>query len=264
MVEDRDQPVYVSSGIPLHMLHIFFDQVLQNLEEELRFIEAREGFAESPLMGYREDYSQYVPRGHYTASRRLEDYFRAMMWLGRLTFLLNGGEPDGPSETCLVSEERARLMTVSALLTVSDLEDAGPEGEALLGKWKRIYELTAFFAGFVEPVPRVYAELNATLEMARRGLEEYGVLDGEIEGRFRNACSVMARLEAIAEGELAEVPMSREDAEFLKDFAFRLEATICWGGETTEGLETSLIADVHTTRTAALSWKRHPATWTYA
>ena len=545
-LEGWDQPVYVSSGIPLHMLHIFFDQVLQNLEEdyffhdlkeicshlyeknlergntlnagyfavplsfldsgfqpdpsvagtleqELRLIEAHEGFAESPLMGYREDYSQYVPRGHYTASRRLEDYFRAMMWLGRLTFLLNGGEPNGPSEIYLVSEERARLMTVSALLTVSDLQEQGPDGGALLEKWKRIYELTAFFAGFaddlslpeyssaaasvggtvipseeaesrdfyirfrdhvndefagpsiysgtgglvsmpdgdgdfdtgdlqqafetttgfrfmgqrytpdgeilgklvfpavgpddaggrrfmptgldvaaafgspaaadileeqgdfdyafyadslramsgmidgysaeewhatlymswlhclyllleergagypdfmqtdawdvhtlssflaswamlrhdtilyakqsytmeagcapgphgeavpsagfVEPVPAVYAQLNATLEMARRGLEEYGVLDGEIEGRFRNACSVMARLEAIAEGELADVPMSREDAEFLKDFASHLESSICWGGETTEGLETSLIADVHTDQNSGL------------
>jgi hypothetical protein len=101
-------------------------------------------------------------------------------------------------------------------------------------------------AGFVEPLPEVYAELNATLEMARRGLEYYGVLDGSIDGRFRNACSVMTRLQDIAERELAGEPITTEDADFLKSIAAYLESAICWDGNTTEGLETSLIADVHT------------------
>ncbi len=33
-----------------------------------------------------EDYSQYIPRGHYTRSDDLKMYFKAMMWYGRLTF----------------------------------------------------------------------------------------------------------------------------------------------------------------------------------
>ncbi len=33
-LSDTDLPVYVSSGIPLHMLHIFFDQILQQVETE--------------------------------------------------------------------------------------------------------------------------------------------------------------------------------------------------------------------------------------
>jgi len=33
---------------------------------------------------YQEDYSQYVPRGHYTQSEALKRYFKAMMWLGRI------------------------------------------------------------------------------------------------------------------------------------------------------------------------------------
>ena len=33
-----------------------------------------------------EDYSQYIPRGHYTRSEDLKTYFKAMMWYGRLTF----------------------------------------------------------------------------------------------------------------------------------------------------------------------------------
>ena len=35
-----------------------------------------------------EDYSQYIPRGHYTRSEELKKYFKAMMWYGRLTFRL--------------------------------------------------------------------------------------------------------------------------------------------------------------------------------
>ncbi|MEN8209850.1 MAG: DUF3160 domain-containing protein, partial [Candidatus Fermentibacteria bacterium] len=101
-------------------------------------------------------------------------------------------------------------------------------------------------AGFVEPVPEVYAELHATLQMAQRGLREYGVLDSAIEGRFRNACSIMTRLQDIAERELAGSMITSEDADFLKGFAGSLESAIAWGAETTEGLETSLIADVHT------------------
>lgn len=35
---------------------------------------------------YNEDFSQYVPRGHYTQSPALKRYFRASMWLGRIVF----------------------------------------------------------------------------------------------------------------------------------------------------------------------------------
>jgi len=39
------------------------------------------------LPGYDEDFSQYRPRGSYASSDLLRRYFRAMMWLGRITFL---------------------------------------------------------------------------------------------------------------------------------------------------------------------------------
>jgi hypothetical protein len=45
---------------------------------ELRLIETHAGFERSPLFVYREDYSQYVPRGHYTRSVALQRYFKAM------------------------------------------------------------------------------------------------------------------------------------------------------------------------------------------
>lgn len=39
------------------------------------------------LPGLDEDFSQYKPRGHYAGEPLLEPYFRAMMWMGRVTFL---------------------------------------------------------------------------------------------------------------------------------------------------------------------------------
>jgi hypothetical protein len=42
-----------------------------------------------------EDFSQYVPRGHYTDSEELKRYFRTMMWLGRTDFRLLETQSDG-------------------------------------------------------------------------------------------------------------------------------------------------------------------------
>ncbi|MCD4706800.1 MAG: DUF3160 domain-containing protein [Candidatus Sabulitectum sp.] len=539
LLDGRDQPIFVSSGIPLHMLHIFFDQILQQVETdhlypdlllicrelyqsnlnrnntlnaaffavpltfldedfephssiaekvsaEVSLMEAHQGFNPSPVFGYKEDYSQYVPRGHYTASEELENYFMAMMYMGRITFLLTGGDPYGPDEIFLVSEETAEEMTEAALLVVSDLNTIEIDDAPLKEKWQRIYEITAFFAGFaddlsasqyqaaaenvagervdspiirtqdfcddfklfiaenfagpsiysgtgasvimpdasgefdpedfqvllakttgfrffgqrytpdsemlgkfvfpnisrnpqgrqrfmpsgldvaasfrcqaaldileedgtmlygnypdtlaamqemvdnyteedwhatlymcwlhslrllsapreegypdfmqtdawdrctlstflaswamlrhdtilyakqsytaeagccpptdqpvpsagfVEPVPEVYAELRATLQMARKGLEHYDISDDRLSMQFERAESLLGTLQSIAERELAGEMLTESDADFLKGFAEALEATISWGEITDEGLETSLIADVHT------------------
>ncbi len=535
---DWEVPVYVSSGVPLHLLHIFFDQMLQTIEEEhiyddlagmcsllygsalergngmgaaffavplsvldpsfepdpsvadaveaeLALMDAHEGFETSPVLGYREDYSQYVPRGHYTASDRLERYFVAMMWLGRLTLLLKGGEPFGRAAPYLVPEEAAIGMTATALETVSDLHVLEMDGEPLVDVWRRIYETTAFFAGFaddlsvteygsvaravtggsattglvrergfwtafrdsvaalypgpaiysgtgqqvsmpdveggfdpgdlsealaktvgfrllgqrytpdsdvmgslvfpavgrtpdggqrfmpsgldvaavlgsdvargilesrgemefehyadslssltsmveaygpvdwheslymcwlhclhllagprgegypdfmrtdawerhtlgtmlaswamlrhdtilyakqsytmqagcapgpapapsaglVEPVPEVYAELVATLRMARSGIDDLGYMDEQSDARFQRAIDLVSTLQDIAERELAGEPLTDRDTDFLEGFASTLEYCISWDGETEEGLETSLVADVHT------------------
>jgi hypothetical protein len=41
------------------------------------------------------DFSQFLPRGHYTASDELKRYFRAMIWLGRLDLRIIDTKPDG-------------------------------------------------------------------------------------------------------------------------------------------------------------------------
>ncbi len=116
---------------------------------ELKLIEAHAGPAPSPIFGYIEDYTQYTVRGHYTKSEALGDYFKAMMWYGRMPFLLKGpaGQP-----------EPGRDQTRSALLMVSALTTA--RGGTALATWEKIYQPSAFFVGVSDDLTvREYGEL---------------------------------------------------------------------------------------------------------
>jgi len=137
--------------------------------QEIRLIEAHRGFAMSPIFGYKEDYSQYVPRGHYTRSAKLKRYFKAMMWLGRMTFLLKGNnETIGDA---LVPEAVANRQTIQALLLSRDLTG----DKELLAKWERIYTVTAFFVGLADDLTIYdYAEAYP----ASNGIASKAVLDG--------------------------------------------------------------------------------------
>ncbi|RLG31260.1 dTDP-glucose 4,6-dehydratase [Methanosarcinales archaeon] len=123
--------------------------VRDDVEAELKLIEAHSGFAGSPIFIYKEDYSQYVPRGHYTRSEKLKNYFRAFMWYGRTSMLLKGSDaiPPGTADPYdpvgLISQYDARIQTTGACLIASEF---AADGE-LMGKWDRIYSVTAFYVG---------------------------------------------------------------------------------------------------------------------
>lgn len=76
------------------------------------------------------DFSQFTPRGHYNKSfytpdgeRTLENYFRAMMWLGRIDFLLTA-PPENPWELNWTDDE-LRRMQLGALLCNEVLSTCG-------------------------------------------------------------------------------------------------------------------------------------------
>lgn len=119
------------------------------VEKELARIEAHEGFAPSDLFIYQEDYSQYVPRGHYTRSEALERYFKALMWYGRMSFLLKGSESWGPLGEALVSVEDARIQTLQAVLLVQALHSEVGARTAM-EIWDRLYAVTAFYVGLAD------------------------------------------------------------------------------------------------------------------
>lgn len=131
------------------------EYVKKDVEQELALIGEHKGFEDSPLFIYKEDYSQYVPRGHYTRSEKLKNYFKGVMWYGRLAFLLKGGKPYGPAATYLVSEEEAKIQTMSAVLIASKFA----ENKDLMVKWGRIYGVTAFYVGLSDDLgPYEYLE----------------------------------------------------------------------------------------------------------
>lgn len=105
-------------------------------EQELSLISAHQGISLSPIMdasplrsnGTRgEDYSQYIPRGHYTRNETFETFFKTMTWYGRMAFAL----PDYED-------------TRQALLIIKALSQADREGMKL---WEKLYEPTVFFVG---------------------------------------------------------------------------------------------------------------------
>jgi len=72
-------------------------EVSELVNGELTLIDAHKGKGCSPIFGYYEDYSQYVPRGHYTRSDEFKKYFRSMMWYGRMMYRL---KPEGSMMNC--------------------------------------------------------------------------------------------------------------------------------------------------------------------
>ena len=117
---------------------------------ELARIEAHQGFAASNIFIYEEDYSQYVPRGHYTRSEQLKRYFKTMMWYGRMAFLIKGSENWGPMGEALVSVYDARIQTLQAFLLATSLNNIRIGERTGLDIWDRLYTVTAFYVGLAD------------------------------------------------------------------------------------------------------------------
>lgn len=80
----------------------------------------------SEVSGQYEDYTQYIPRGYYEGDTKLEQYFKAMMWYGRMHFLQEDEDTD-----------RSALLMSMALY----------EDSEAYGLWEGVYAVTSFFAG---------------------------------------------------------------------------------------------------------------------
>jgi hypothetical protein len=147
------------------------------VDAELALIEEAAGIQPSPLfpgLEFGEDYTQYIPRGHYTRSEDLEAYFRSMMWYGRMTFRLQTADP-----------EVGRAETRMALLLTHALRTADIAYFPALEAWADLYNPTAFFVGrsddltvlqYGEVMDRVYGPgITVT------GLADDALLDAFIE-----------------------------------------------------------------------------------
>ena len=152
------------------------DFVKDLVQKEIELIEKHKGWEFSPIFIYKEDYSQYVPRGHYTKSEKLKNYFKAMMWYGRMTNLIKGSDqlPKGKS-ACLddgiISTDDAKIQTLQASLIANKFS----QSKNIQEKWQRLYAITAFFVGFSDDLgPYEYSTVLDTLfdgEIAPKDLE---------------------------------------------------------------------------------------------
>ncbi|MEI8131764.1 MAG: DUF3160 domain-containing protein [Leptolinea sp.] len=127
--------------------------------KELTLIEAHSGQVVSPIWDREdsapadkliEDYTQYIPRGHYTRTEELKKYFKGMMWYGRLTYRLKD-----------VFETRRALLLVQALRGAK-----AEDGTPAITLWENIYEPTVFIVGKSDDL----------------SFKEYGVLSDSVFG----------------------------------------------------------------------------------
>jgi hypothetical protein len=130
----NDVDIYIS--IPLALLGKTNSTVNPLNQSEFEVIMSQinaEGYADMSLFSEHVrhiDFSQFKPRGHYTdefllsgSVSTLSDYFKAMMWLGRIDFLLT--PPPAAGEPPWTKEDIWRMNASAALLDESiDLADA--------------------------------------------------------------------------------------------------------------------------------------------
>jgi len=124
--------------------------VSNEVSSELAKIEGHSGFKPSDIFVYAEDYSQYVPRGHYTRSEALKRYFKTLMWYGRMAFLLKGHENWGPFGEALISPYEARIQTLQACLLAISLDTQQVDERSASEIWNRMYTVTAFYVGLAD------------------------------------------------------------------------------------------------------------------
>jgi hypothetical protein len=117
----------------------------QAVRDEIAKMDKAEGFENSSVFAFadgtvsREDYSQYKPRGHYTKNGALAAYFRAMMWFGRIHFLIAEAGPaplDSANGTSSDSTALTLAMEPIALLCTDLVRSDAKLYEA----WQRLFD----------------------------------------------------------------------------------------------------------------------------
>lgn len=136
--------------------------VKNEVDQELSLIGAHEKIESSPVMNIgagenavidtpqgpqslddlKEDYSQYVPRGHYDKTDQLKAYFKSMMWYGRLTFRFKNDDE----------------IKSAVLITLALNEESNQKS------WDKIYEPINFFVGKSDDI--TYYQLKDILEQS--------------------------------------------------------------------------------------------------
>lgn len=123
------------------------------VEADLALIAAHQGGAYSAVLDSAEDFSQYVPRGHYTRNDDFRKYFQAMTWYGRRMFRVEESRPGSvppPLSRDHWSDDHRRQESLMMLKIVWMLDNVKIDGEPAAVVWERLYKSTMQFAGKAE------------------------------------------------------------------------------------------------------------------
>jgi hypothetical protein len=108
------------------------------IAQELRLIREHRTLEKGAILPYAIDYSQFVPRGHYTRKPLLKRYFLAVMWYGLFPFTPRMLVPGGGLEPAPLPLRQALLLTYA-------LYRAG-----LVGLWQKIMTPIDFLVGLAD------------------------------------------------------------------------------------------------------------------
>ena len=122
------------------------------------------------------DFASFTPRGHYTDSAALSQYFRAMIWLGTIDFRLIETQADGSQLF-----HRAQL---DAMIALYELYDA-----SLLDNWTTLHATISTFVGqddsmTVSQVPALEQALGAQSSAELAALDDQTIAQAIATGRF--------------------------------------------------------------------------------
>ncbi len=201
------------------------DSVKSLVKKEIELIEKHQGWEYSPIFIYQEDYSQYIPRGHYTKSEKLKNYFKALMWYGRMTALIEGSPSLSPGESMcsgnvggIISEYDAHIQTLQAFLLAGKFMSC----QNLQERWNRIYAITSFMVGFSddlgpyeygEVLQQVFSEKSSIIDSERLN-EKYSQLK-EVIGNYPYNPKIYSGLGA-CELLMPCPPLSEKETQDLK------------------------------------------------
>lgn len=141
---------FISVGLKLLDPQAVIDpSVSEIVAAQVNQIEEAAGWDQSKLFPeFKDDYSAYIPVGHYTGDAELEAYFKAMTWFGRVHFQLQ--DPENPAFV----PSRVPLIVTQALRKAQGQEKSAVED------WSELHQVLTFMIGpSDDPGPLEYSTL---------------------------------------------------------------------------------------------------------
>lgn len=114
----------------------------EEIRKEYELIKNHGGFMMSPTLNYREDYSQYLARGHYTKNDQLRAYFMTMMWFGRIHMHMTSS--DSP---IIFSENDSNDTSYQGTTMALFINKIAQENSELYKLWSSLFDPITYLIG---------------------------------------------------------------------------------------------------------------------